>query len=461
MAVMNLYGARGTLVLPISSDASVIKVDATLAGIIAAAVAIEAGPTWFAIYTNNIYELVKVVDLDGQFLAVERGQGNTLASPFAAGTTVEFVVTAEAILASLGDIGAIVVEGAGIASVESAGETYTVTVEAPTFEGTGGVEVTGTWPNYEIHFTKSDCCGNESGEGGTGIASLEFEGIANGYVEDGVGYISVDMPNFNSSSITITGTWPNISFEVDGGSTSGTVTVVQAGAGITILGDPTDSPTVAITNTGVNAGTYGGIEINARGQIVSVPATLNPVSIITVASGSPITVDRTDDAVEFDIDEAGIDDPGVVGLVDHTDPFDNTNETQAMTPAATQVALDTLRFPDAVGVSSYSGEADGDYTNIISASSTPVVLLDGQKALVLAHVTMLDGSAPLTPVDFGIAIFDSAAVKIASNKKMNQSSQSLMFYVTGPIASITWALATTAIPGGSSVVSYSLTILKL
>jgi hypothetical protein len=290
---------------------------------------------------------------------------------------------------------------------------------------------------------------------------MEGSGIATAFVSGGIGYVQVLAPAFvGAGGITVTGTWPNITFTGSGGGGgAGTVTSVAVGAGLTLTGTPSVNPTISITATGVVAGNYGGVDINARGQIVSVPATFNPVSIITAGVG--VVLGRVADNVTISMATGAVGVKGAVELVDPTDPYNPLIDNQVLTPAALAVALSSISSASAVGANNYTGEADASYTTAIGGSALSIELAAGKKALVFAEVTMVDGTTPLTPVAFGMAIFNATPTRIKADRKITQSKQNMAFLIEGPITATTWSIVTTAIPAGASVVSYSLAIQKL
>lgn len=458
MAVKNYYGASGVLTQTLSSVAGVMQVDATLAGRIAATFVNGSDEAYFSIRSATTSELVKVTAVSGTTLAISRGEGGTTAQPFPVGASVTFEVTAEGILAQIGTIStAVQISGSGAADVTNPQlNQFNVDVPLLSVQGVGGISVLGQYPNLTIAYSppEGDCCGGDGGGAGGGITELQGDGIATAYAAAGVGYVNVPAPNFTGSGITITGTWPNLTFTASS-SGGGTVTSVSAGAGITVTGSPTLNPTVAITNTGVTAGTYGEFTVNARGQLTAVAPGANPVSVI--ASGTGITVSRTGASVTVSAATAAVGVPGVVALADDTDPFDPSDNTNAATPAVVAAALASLPATTVVGADAYIGESDSDYVNTITGSATAVNIGSGEKALVYAEVTMLDGVSPEIPVEFGMGVFSAAPAKIKSNRSMSQSCQSLMFIVNGPL-NTTLSIATTAVPSGASVVSYSLAV---
>lgn len=458
MAVKNLYGVTGQLAVAVNNAATILQVDATLAGVIAASGYVNGtDSTYFALSANNVYEVVKVTALNGLLLTVQRGIEST-AQPFPIGSKLTFAVTAAGVLETIGPITSTVqlTDSGLVTATNTSGDIWNVDVPVPAFVGANGISVIGTYPNYTFTFTPSDCCGDTGAGAGSGIISLSGLGIATAYVTGTVGYVNIPTPAFVGVGMTITGTWPNLTFTNTSGGGAGTVTSVAAGAGITVTGTPSVNPTVIVTNTGVVAGTYGGVGINARGQITVVPATFNPLSIVNVTA--PLVAVRTADAVALSVTAAAVGVLGVVALVDPTDPYNAAENTKALTSAGLATAIATIGTASASGVNSFTGEPDANYTNTISGSTTSITLATGKKAIVYAEVTMVDGTTPLTAVAFGISVFNASSVRIKANRKITQSQQAMSFIVDGPVTATSYAIATTAIPAGSSIVSYSLYI---
>lgn len=461
MAYISLYGVRGQVCEPVSPGDNTICVDAALAGVVAFRL-LPGDVTFFSISTSTLSELVKVTGTLGTRLIVERAQALTQALSFPIGSRLEFQVTSEAILGNMGAIPAIGITGTGAAVVTTPllnnwNIDVPVVTLAPALNSP--IEVLGTFPNFQLALQNRDGCGGSGSEGGEGVNSIEASGIASGFISGDTAYIKVVPPNFVGSGITISGSWPNINFSV-AGLAGGTVTSVSVSGGLTITGIPTVAPTLSITNTGVAAGTYGGIQINARGQIVAVPATLNPVSV--VAANAPLSVARAGDTVTLSVATATAGARGVVELTDVNDAWNPADNATAASPAVIQKAIDELvvpLLPVASGADSFTGEPDASYTNAISATTTPISLASGEKAVVTVNVTAVDGTTPLTPVPFGIAVFNASAVKIRSNRIVPQCSQQMSFVLAGPV-STALTLVTTAIPGTASVTSFGLSIIK-
>lgn len=459
MAFRTYYGLVGQLSGSIDDSTVLVPVNNAISGALVASGFINGtDSTYLAIVGGGKTEVVRVTDVDGTLLTVERGSGNTLPEAFPVGSILSFVLTVEGIQEALPTPADIVFTGQGVVGVQQEPTSVKIIVDEPTLEGNGGIEVIGGWPNYQIVYNQveGNCCdcsggGGGGGEGATGITELQGMGIANAYSSGNFGYIEVPAPSFNGSGITIEGEWPNLYFTVDSGSGSG-VEIVGVGSGLVLTGSPTTNPTISMANTGVVAGTYGGITLNAKGQFTNVPATFDPISVLT--AGTNVDLNRVGDNVTVTVVDAAVGVRGAVALADETDPFDPNDNTNAATPAVVAAAIDAIGGATLSGVSSFTAEVSTDYTNIIGATGTSVVLEAGQKALIMAEATILNSTTPLTPVDFGIAVFSSTAM-LQGNKKMTQSSQQVTFVLNGPFND-TVILATTAVPAGSTVVSYGL-----
>lgn len=458
----------GTLTAGLMADSTVATIDWVSANAIAVDFQNGQDYAYFALYTGGAYEVIRVYGIAGNVISIVRGQDGTLPQVFPIGATFAYVVTAEGVLGEFLELGGgagssnVSILGQGIATVvQNAPNDYTVAVLGPTFNGINGVEVTGAWPNFQISTANDgDCCaGNGSTTtGGVGGLTLHASGILSGYYSAGDLYLGVPSPIFSGTGINITGQWPNINFALAGAVGSGTVSSVNVGAGLTLTGSPNVNPTVSITNTGVVAGDYGDVHVNARGQIEYVAPTFNPISAVVSADGS-IIVTRTGGTITIDMQQADIGVVGAVALADHTEDFNPTDHVHAATPAVVAKALSTFAIPEVNGASNHTSEADGDYTAAIGSSASTVVLTSGEKALVLAEVMMVNLASPATPVEFGMAIFDATPAKLRGNRKIAQSQQSMNFLLVGPINAAI-SIVTTAVPSGAAVTGYSLNVIK-
>lgn len=458
MTIREYYGVSGTLQGSISAATAVLPVSSALSGAIAATFVNGVDSTYFSLRTGNFYELVKVTNVAGNNLTVLRGQLGTVAQVFPIGTELKYEVTSAALLALVGVIpNTVNIQGTGLAQVSSPVlNTFDINVPAPVFLGDDRISVLGTYPNLQFTYTQeqNDCCDTETGATGQAITNVVGEGLVVAFVNGEDAIVRVTPPVFTSgANISVTGAWPNYTISATAG--SGTVASVNAGAGLSLTGSPTVNPTLLIANTGVIAGTYGGVGINVRGQITVVPPTFNPVSIVVAGAG--LGYARVGDQVTLTPVVGNIGVKGIVEFADHTDPFNPLDASTAATPAVVALALNSLVTASVAGVNSYTGESDASYTNTISGSTVPLVLASGEKALISAEVVMVDGTTPLTPVSFGIAVFSNAPAKLKSNRTINQSLQNMQFVLDGPFSgSVT--ILTTAIPGGSTITTYSLNV---
>lgn len=458
--IREYYGVSGVLTAVLGSGGTVAQVSPSLSGAIAAS-GFENGvdTTYFSIRAGNYYELVKVVGVEGNVLTLQRAQGGTAALAFPVGSDLVYEVTAEAIIAQIGVIATdITIAGDGVAEVQLlAPRNYRINVTSPTFRGLRGIEVIGDWPNFDIAYTSGDsCCGTDSSSGGNGdgITSVTPTGLVSAYINGSDLNIGVVPPVFTGGAgISVTGAWPNYTITATSG--SGTVQLVGAGPGIGLTGSPSVNPVVYIINTGVVAGNYGGIAINARGQITAVPPTLNPVSVV-VESGA-INVARLADQITIGVDTAAVGTPGVVELADPA-AYVPANDTDAVTQAGLATAMATLALPVPTHASNYTPESPTDYDTPVAGASIALTLDTGQSAIITAEVTMMDGTTPLAPVAFGMGIFNAATL-LKGNRKITQSQQSMSIKVDGPLAA-TIVVVTTLPPVGSTVQGYSLTVTK-
>jgi hypothetical protein len=443
----------------ISDAATILPIDTTFAALIAANVTFPGDYFYFSIYEGVVREEVKATALSGLNLTIERAQGDTTAEAFtlAAKYVLEWTKAAiEDVAVGLAPVAEITVEGAGIASVDTVGDVATVTVEAPNFTMGAGLEVSGDWPNLEFALTNDgNCCAGE--EEAAGVYTFVGAGIADVEEVGGEVTVTVPVPNFTGVNVVVNGTWPDFEFEFPPAPT-GTVTSVAVGTGLGLTGSGSVNPTISLSNTGVAASTYGGIEINAQGQIVAVPPTLDPISVLT--EGTAISLNRTGDSVEINAIEGAVGTVGVLALADGDAPLDETDETLAVSQKLLASVIAALEGTEGYGGQTYSGEADADYVTTLPTTAIALALGTGEKALVLVNATAR-GAVATDPVNFGLAVFSSVgAVRLQANKKINQNEQSMMFFIEGPFTD-GLALKHTALGVGETMYSFSLIALKL
>lgn len=462
MAVKTYYGLTGTTKNALDASSTYVQVSPTFAGTLLAAGFINGeDETYLIINSSGISEIVKVTDINGVVLTIEREQSQTSAVPHPLGATIAFILTSEAVAQNVPTN--IVIESANppLLDVSEADGVFTLNPARPVIEGQNGIEVLGNWPYLTITKTEAEgnCCGDSSGGGSGGaITDVQGEGIAQVYVNDDIAMVSVQAPSFGSDgSVNIDGTWPYYTFSVNGSGGGGSVVSVGAGAGLGLTGAPTTNPSLYILNTGVIPGMYGRVQINSRGQFISVPADFAPIS--EIAAGTGISVNRVDDTVTVTAQDGSVGVRGALALADDGEDFDPTDDINAISPAYLDMVLSGISKVAVTSVSYTLAEMFADYSNAIGGTAQSLVLAAGQKALIIAEATMLNTTTPATPVNFGIGVLSASAV-VGGNKKMTQSQQSLSFLVNGPFND-TLALATTAIPSGSTVISYGLTVMVL
>lgn len=459
MAVREYYGLSGQLVTTLAPGSTAIAVDTAMSGAIVASGFVNGqDETYFALEGGGKYEIVKVLAVNGNILSVEREIYGE-ASPQPVGTKLSYVVTSYAIIAGLGNLSPnVVLEGTGITTTQKiSNNEYTINTVGPNFSGRG-IRILGTYPDIEFVALNANGCEADDGVDSEGITQVTPEGLVSATVNGQELIIGVEPPQFTAgTNIQIDGAWPNYTITATAG--SGTVGEVGVGTGLTLTGNPSVNPNISLSNTGVVAGTYGGVAINAQGQITAVPLGFNPISEIVAEPG--ISAVRTGGTYTLTAAEGAIGVPGMVALADHTDPFDPNDSTNAATPAVVAAALATLVTGSAAGASNFTPEAGTEYTNIIGATTVAVQLADNtQKALVIAEVTAVDGSDPALAPLLGIAVYDAAPAILKGNRKIGQSQQQISFIITGPFnSSVT--LVTTALPTGVTIQSYSLSVLKV
>lgn len=466
MTIRAYYGLSGVLTNNIDSVATALPVSQNILDSIGPGFVDGVDFTYLSIGTGGLSEVVRVTAVVGGVLIVDRAQNGTTALPHPVGAYVEYVVTAEAIVQDIADKALIVqppINGGGIVSTSQSPAGTLITVANPNFSGQGGVYVQGAWPNITFGYNppENECCPGDSGSGGGG-GGTTFYGQGVVEVEDygNEVYINVDSPAFSGSGgIQVTGSWPYYTIGFAGGGVpSGTVTSVAASSGLQITGNPSVNPTLSITNTGVVAGDYSGFVVNPRGQITQIPPGFAPISTVEGTDGT-ITSTRTGGVVKLDVVAAAVGQPGVVALADETDPFDPADITTVATPAVVALAMESLALPELSGASSYLGESDGLYINTVTSSATAVSLLAGEKAIVYAECTVIDGTPATAPI-YGIAVFSAAPARLKSNRILPQCTQNMSFVLEGPI-NTSIALVTTALDAGDTLVSWSMWVTKI
>jgi len=461
---------NGSILADISNVSTLLPIDLLTLAAIEDAVNFGAGEwTYLSISDGSgaHIEEVKITGVSGNNLVMVRGASQSTPTAFAAiSSNVRNITGLDAIkdiINANATPPVTTVSGTDAASVTLSGNNYNVDVPVPVLLGVDGIAITGAYPYWQIAFEGigGGCCSGCGGESsGGGITSLNITSdILQGNIVGPILSLSLQTPAFTGAGgIVVSGTYPN--FTITGSASGGgTVTSVAAGTGVTVTGAPTINPTVSITNTGVAAGNYAGVIINAQGQITAVPGGwAGPISNITADEG--ITVAIAGGVAALTVADAAVGVDGIVALADSSVPLVPTDDSTAVTPKVLANALAAL-IPGTQGNGTSTGEADASYVNTIGATNLVINLAGGKKLALFAECEMLDGGVPLTPVAFGVAIAAATGpVFWYKGKKATQSRQCICTVITGPLSD-TIALVTTAVPAGSTVYSSSLIAIPL
>lgn len=394
------------------------------------------------------FEIVRLTEvLGGTAVGITRGQAGTAAGTFPSGTTVRFVWTANGVQEEAAIVGASVSFTSNVAGAITGGPAV-FNIDFPVYTAGANLVLSGTYPNYSLaldpgytppsggsvasvsgstDFNVSDPTSNPiislsnifptTGGGNVFGAGLSVSGAISGIRVSNTGRVmevaATALPNgvFSNAVITIAnGIISAISEGVAPGApeTPGSVTIVNAGTGITVSGVPSENPTVGISNTGVTAGVYEGLQINAQGQIVAVPGGFAPISNIT--SSSPgIVIASGGTGIKTITIASGTDlTPGLVEYADNGEAVSMVATDKAISPAGLKVALNSLgKFTkQVVTAGSISGVA---LTNIVQAINTIGI---ADYVYVDATVVFTDPTAGASAYDqtFGIGIYVNGVV---------------------------------------------------
>jgi hypothetical protein len=456
MAYKNAHGLSGTLAQNMSSSVGVLQLDPSSASQLQQI--LGAGDnTYLLIGQGANAEVVQVFDSATAIFPITRAQDGSDAYPHAAGDAIRFVLTAVAIAAAV-VVPQLPITGSGTVQASIIDGVYTIVGVEPNYSGQG-IEVSGDYPDYSLTLTQDDtgCCGStSSSSSSTGITNLYGYGIAEVQQYGTTAQITVETPNFVSAgnTVDIEGSWPNFNFETISGG-AGTVTLVSAGSGITVTGNPAVNPTIGLNASGVTAGTYGGLVVDAFGRLTDIDPAFNPPSSVSVTA--PLTATVVGTSLTLGVTEGAEGELGVLALAVHTAPLDPSDASTAVSPALLASVVDALAGANVVGATNYSPEATAVYSNIVSSAPLAIELAAGQQALVRADITMLNTATPLTATDFAMAVFkQTGASLLMGNRRITQNQQSMDFILTGPYND---GIVLTSSPpdSGVSIVSYGLT----
>jgi hypothetical protein len=400
------------------------------------------------------YEVMNIVGVTAGGADVIRGVDGTVAVPLAQGSQVRFVWTTDGV-ASLATGGPpVTLTGSGDSHV-TGGPAYNVDSPVWTFIGAGLVNVSYGATPYDVIISQNTI-GAQVTVSGTGLAEVTG-GPANYNVD-------VSEPNFvGAGGITVTGTWPNITITNELAS-GGTLMGVIGGAGITVSGDLTLNPTISLSTVGPGIGTYGGIHLNAYGQVTAIDASLvtgitSPTSGVTI--GGP-----TAGVFSISVASATHSQQGLVVLAPTTGANDVANDTQAVTPAgiANVVAgLTTTLTPASFAMfGNQNALSPAAYTNTISAFIINIPIVAAGKAVMIdIYVESYDPANPTVQQNFGIGLFDASVLLAGVSNVVACNVRRLKYLVTGPTTvagSLT--VKTTPLSGSQVIGSYHASIAK-
>ncbi len=468
MALKILYThIDGTLTADISAATQLIPVDANTLSTINANLNFAGGDWTYITLTNEIYsEEMKVVNVQGTYLQVVRAQSGSTAQAFSkVNTNIYDHVGAQAItdiIAANPSPANVVVQGQGIAHTESSVSgtttTYTVEVQNPAFTGTNGVSVSGVWPNLQFSYEGNDagCCGGTSSGSTTGgINQVTVNSpILTASISGTDLILGLPGPTFTGAGgITVTGSWA-AGFTITGGGASGTGTVQQVyvGTGLSLSGTPTVNPTISLSNTGVAAGTYGDITINAQGQITNITSGFAPVGNVVLTNGGNIV--KAGSTYNITLNTAAVGVQGIVALADSGSTFNPSEDTLAVTSKVVAQAITSLSAT-ILGAGTHAGEATSAYTNTVGTTGISITIASGHKAILLGEVCVTDTAAG-TP-SFGVAVLGSGGTVLYSSRIAVAGKQCIVAIVNGPVSTDSFAIATTALTSTQSITAASLT----
>lgn len=423
-----------------------ITPSATLLPLPAASIAIidaALGPGDFTIFSinNNVgFEYIQCTGVSGNNAVIVRGTEGTTALSFGAGATVRFLWTTVGILGvTNGGAGVpINVTGSDAAAVTGGPYNFDVNVPFTTITaGTGNVTIDGTYPDFTISVDDPIT---------PGVTNITASGSA--VATPITGGFNIDVPVGSLTAdpgISITGTWPDFTIgntQTPGG--TGTVTVVTALDGsLTVTSTPTITPDISITPTGVVPGTYGGLDINANGQITAVSGSL--LTGVASSSGALTVTGPVAGVVTLGLNDATTSDKGIVKLATpdasgSTDPGDTTS---AVVPAGVAAALATVSTLQQAGSGTLNALAPASYTYTVPGISQNLVLAAGQSALLFGYVEVYDTVTPTNIPAFGFAFFNAAALVVGNSNLVNGGARQLFYKLDGPFSGAITLVTTT------------------
>ena len=462
MAFRPIYGLSTNITAPTAAGAGIIQIDNSYANLLDA----QLGDDYtFASISDGVnFEVIRIDSVAAPNLSVTRGLDGTTTSAFPTGACIRFVWTSEGI-AAIATSGGITVTGSGaVTATETSPGVWNVDVPATTITGVSPIQVLGEFPEYEVTFqgTYGGCCGCGGSGGGSGTPiTITDTGIAVVTGSDPTFNVGVAAPNFiGASGVTVTGTWPNITFTGPGVIPPSGVSSVTGSTKILISGTASN-PVVNLLTTGVGAGTYNGLTFDAYGTITAVNLTYVPLTTIVSTSSSLNVVSIAGGTATLSMDDAAVGARGVVALADATNAASNNpgDAVSAVTPAGIAAVLAAYVPPSSISAGldgAYDPDLVANYTNALTPGSVTFAVAAGEKATLTAVVSLQDSALAAGAVpQWGLAIFGGASL-IEGIEPTYAGTLMIRVVLTGPIASTAYQIRTTALSGTTNITAQSL-----
>lgn len=438
----------------INPSSTVMKLPAAAAAQLLAIIGASGNFTTLSLSNGVVSEIVYATGVSGVNVTISRAQEGSTAQTFSAGTIARFVWTEVSIqdVASGGTAG-ISITGGGIVNVTGGPFAFNVSAPAGNLIAGTGIGLAGTWPNITITNTAP-------GGGGGGITTITGSGQAIVTPITGGFNVNVPTPSVGAGAgISVTGTWPTITItNTDpGGGATGTVTIVNAGSGIAITGDPTVNPTISLSPSGATPGVYGGITVDVFGRITSIGAGLiTNISSLTAALvvGTPSIGAITLQIADATTAVTGLIKRAVNTSVASSDPGDNVS---AVTPSGIAAVLAAQVPVQIIADTSNIPLASASYTVAAITSGTSLTIAAGKTALVTVAIEEQDPGAPTSVPSFGIGLFTGLTFIDGNSDNVPSAARTLTVKIVGPFTGILGARVT-ALAGTFAIQSKSISI---
>ena len=232
--------------------------------------------------------------------------------------------------------------------------------------------------------------GSSGGSSSGGVTTITVNSsILTGSITGTMLTLGLPAPTFQGAGgITVTGSW-SAGYTITGGGGGGTGTVqsVAVGTGLSLSGTPTVNPTLSLSNTGVTAGTYGDMTFNAQGQLTNITSGFAPVGNVVLTNGGNIV--KAGSTYNITLNTAAVGVQGIVALADSGSPFNASEDTLATTSKVVAQAIASLST-SVLGAGNHTGEAASSYTNTLGTTAISLGVPSGDTAIILGEVCVTD-----------------------------------------------------------------------